>query len=250
LPIIAFVVSSAVLATTARGAQEKLLLPIAYYGQVPGAFGSLWKVELSGRNAGSSFVRVGTKMPCAVNCPNSPAQPHSDFFVDLSFTKTVAGHFIYVDSAGAESVSFNLRVQDVSRQALTWGTELPVVRSSDAFTAPVSLINVPSDSRFRVAVRVYDFDGTGANRVRLRIFPFNSSDAIVDDEVALTTQGFSPEELPPQAQITDLTGRYPTLRDRGPLRIEVIPVTSPLRFWAFVSVTNDETQHVTTITPQ
>ena len=33
------------------------------------------------------------------------------------------------------------------------------------------------------------------------------------------------------------------------LRIEVTPVTPGLRFWTFVSVTNNETQHVTLITP-
>ena len=32
--------------------------------------------------------------------------------------------------------------------------------------------------------------------------------------------------------------------------VRVTPLTPGLRIWAFVSVTNNETQHVTTITPQ
>lgn len=34
------------------------------------------------------------------------------------------------------------------------------------------------------------------------------------------------------------------------VRAEIEPLTEGLRYWAFVSVTNNETQHVTTITPQ
>lgn len=34
------------------------------------------------------------------------------------------------------------------------------------------------------------------------------------------------------------------------VRVEVEPLGEGARFWAFVSVTNNETQHVTLITPQ
>jgi len=34
------------------------------------------------------------------------------------------------------------------------------------------------------------------------------------------------------------------------VRIEVAPLTSGLRLWGFVSVTNNQTQHVTTVVPQ
>ena len=34
------------------------------------------------------------------------------------------------------------------------------------------------------------------------------------------------------------------------LRVEIVPLTAGLRYWAFASVTNNATQHVTTVTPQ
>jgi hypothetical protein len=44
--------------------------------------------------------------------------------------------------------------------------------------------------------------------------------------------------------------RYPAERAAEKLRIEVTPLVAAAGAWAFVSVTNNETQHITTITPQ
>jgi hypothetical protein len=49
--------------------------------------------------------------------------------------------------------------------------------------------------------------------------------------------------------MTDLTAAFPQLASAQLLRIVLDPVSADLRFWAFVSVTNNETQHVTVITP-
>jgi hypothetical protein len=42
----------------------------------------------------------------------------------------------------------------------------------------------------------------------------------------------------------------PELRDSALVHIELAPLSPEQRIWAFVSVTNNETQHVTTISPQ
>ena len=42
----------------------------------------------------------------------------------------------------------------------------------------------------------------------------------------------------------------PALAGVTSMRIEVVPLTPNLRFWAFVSITNNETQEVTIVSPQ
>src|SRR5205085_11881017 len=42
----------------------------------------------------------------------------------------------------------------------------------------------------------------------------------------------------------------PELQGAELVRIEVTPLTAGLRFWAFAGATNNDTQHVTLITPQ
>jgi hypothetical protein len=51
------------------------------------------------------------------------------------------------------------------------------------------------------------------------------------------------------ASIGQFTDAFPQLNGLDKVRVEVTPLTEGLRFWTFVSITNNETQHVTTITP-
>ena len=54
--------------------------------------------------------------------------------------------------------------------------------------------------------------------------------------------------LPAYAAVNDFQ-RDPLLNATSLLRIEVTPVTPGLEFWTFVSITNNNTQHVTLVTP-
>jgi hypothetical protein len=54
---------------------------------------------------------------------------------------------------------------------------------------------------------------------------------------------------PGYAQI-DFSTRFPTASQYSRLRIEIEPLAGTTRYWAFVSITNNETQHVTLVTPE
>jgi len=61
-------------------------------------------------------------------------------------------------------------VRDLSRQAEAFGTEVPVVREKDWKRGSLSLLNVRSDPRFRITLRVYLEDETdvfGAAPIRV-----------------------------------------------------------------------------------
>jgi len=165
------------------------------------------------------------------------------------------GSLMYFRRGDAAKVTFNLRIQDLSRAAQTWGTEIPVVRESAFRIGITSLIDIPLDSRFRQMLRVYDPDAAAGALILARIFDDGGTTPIV--EVPLQFQVRKSNNVvttallpfrPGYAQL-DLGG-LPELRGHAGARVELQPLTPQLRYWAFVSVTNNDTQHVTTITPQ
>jgi hypothetical protein len=256
---------------------ERILVPISIVEPIPGAYGSMWVTELKGRN-NSNQGAVVTTVPeglCTL-CPQMPAHKNFDFrqFVP----NPNAGVYVYVGAPAAGKVSFSLRIQDISRQAQTWGTDIPVVREQQVYKGTLHLLDVPVDSRFRSALRVYDFDtpsDESLRAVRVRIYdmcgigPIDgrcSDSPLVDTVLTLTVSGAQSSAIfpdhPAAAMIGSLVDAFPQLASIPPTalaggklrpataRIEIDPVTPEIRFWAFVSSTNNETQHVTAITPR
>src|SRR5213594_2352557 len=189
-------------------AYERLLIPIYGADAIPGAFGSRWTSELIGRNDNDQYVEVVQRLSglCGT-CPLPPAQPHSTFSPLATVPNPGGGIFLYIAAAGAGKVSFNARIQDVSRQALTWGTEIPVVHEQDTFTDTFALLNIPADDRFRQTLRIYDFDGTNGAQVLVRIYPNDSGALLAERMVMLLQASADPSPspgLPAMAQLAFL----------------------------------------------
>lgn len=231
-----FLLSAAAIAQTP---QERLLLPITTF-EAPGAFGSLWSTEL--------WMRNDTDQPVSIfplNITDSFSAPHRDLLVPLQTSRQGGGQFIYVDRV--DGLHFNLRVRDTTRAGVTFGTELPVVRDRDLLTEPLVLLPVPVDAAFRATLRIYDATFAGVVRARVRIFAIESTTLLSEQEVQLETREGLPF-TPGYAQLA-LESILPT-SSQGQVRIEIDPLSPGMKYWAFVSVTSNETQHVTTITPQ
>lgn len=77
----------------------------------------------------------------------------------------------------------------------------------------------------------------------LRIYTNGATTPAVTDAITLTA-GF--------AVINDLIAKYPQLTGLGPLRVEIDPLIrdGARSAWGFITVTNNETQHVTVLSPQ
>jgi hypothetical protein len=253
---------------------ERVLVPVVVAAATPGAYGSVWQTELVTRNEADQSVDISDN-PFGLCNQCIPYAPHSTFRIPLYASNPNAGRFLYIGSPGVRNVTFTLRVQDISRQALTWGTTIPVVRDRDVFGGKLQLLDIPIDSRFRAALRVYDFEPpTEATPrvVRLRIYDMCgigqidtrcANTPLVDTSLTLVASGHESYPAFPQSPgtvfIGDLAGTFEQLANLPPVnlpdstprvRLDVDPVTPSLRFWAFVSVTNNETQHVTVISPQ
>jgi hypothetical protein len=231
--------------------QERLLVPVALRAAVPGAYGSQWETRLVVLNRTERPVLIeGLESSCQVPlCPPLVVQPHATATA-FPVVEGRPGIFLRAsDTTLSHAVTAHLRVQDVSRQSETWGTEIPVVRESEALTGPTDLLDIPLGPEFRSLLRLYDF-APGANAVRVRIFRLSGkmeppdADPLVGEWILSLTHG-GDVRFPGYAQLI-----LPPAAAGESVRVEIAPLDEGMKFWAFVSVTNNATQHITVITPQ
>jgi hypothetical protein len=228
---------------------ERVLLPI-FTRPVSGAYGSDFRSELKLMNAGSqSLGAYGLEWICVVLCPFDPLLPFElepDFVEDANpYTRSGnPGWFLFVPSDRIDDLVLQLRVYDVSREATNFGTEIPVVRDEEVTRAPLVLLGVPTDERFRNTLRIYSFEEgaftitiEGANGVRYDHGVYAAPGESIFDPAYAAFVDF-PANIGPVKV---------TIRALAPI---VTPPALPPRFWAFNAVTNNETQHITVVSPQ
>lgn len=241
---------------------ERVLLPIYFEGTIPGAFGAQWKTDLWIHNGGQNTVLIGdVACPPPLACPpviplTLSLPPGQSLHNPRQFFQPARNNpslMLYVSDQGAKDVSYGLRVADTSRSAVNAGTDVPVIREDDLLTRTSQLHNVPLDDRnFRLLLRVYDVTYGEALFV-VRIYPAQEDASASIYGTTLTARtprlgSFRSEAAYAELDITNLLN----LRLAWPevARIEIQPMTPGSRYWAFVSVTNNETQLVTLVTPQ
>jgi hypothetical protein len=249
---------------TPRGqdAYEQVLFPVYIDGTVNGAHGSQWTASLWIRNSGSEAVTLAP-WPCLAEvCPpvfpltttlGSGASIHN---LPAQFTAPSANpaRLLYVGRSGASEVDFGLRVRDISRDDENFGTEIPVVREAELLTQTSNLLDVPMTGEFRVLLRFYELAYTTSG-FDVSVYPQtaeSTASPIHSFTIAPATsqQGdFRTQPAYAQFDLTELLN----LDDRqwpSAVRVEIRPQTPGSRYWAFASITNNDTQLVTTVTPQ
>jgi hypothetical protein len=227
---------------------------------LPGAHGSLWSAEWVVHNGFAPFAMLWDECsPIVAPCP---------VFVMPEGTVRPAfaprgdggdGAFVYIPKAVAGRVAMSLRVRDLSMNAQSFGTEIPIATAADYTSQDrqaIQLIDIPTDPKYRVLLRIY-----GPNEAVKRVHVNVTDEAgTVSEAIDVELIGSDSETLekfslrPAYAQLDPLT---PRIRAAGPrARISVAayfdvlispPIVYPI--WAFATVTNNETQQVTTVTP-
>ena len=231
---------------------EPILLPVSLAQPVPGAFGSLWATDF--RITAVDEVRIATTEQCGA-CPTQVLLFANGTLNNAfgNFLGETPGELIWLSRADAANARFNLRIRDLSREAQTWGTEIPIVRESQYRSNAITLLNVPLDARFRVALRAYDPDVHQDAAFRFDFLDSNTGAVLASRTVAALYKEsghFGFPRVAPCAQIGDVRAGVPEIANVSTVRVEISRANGASRFWAFASVTNDETQHVTLITPQ
>ena len=216
---------------------ERVLFPVNFTAS--GAHGSEWHTEIVVRN----------NAPVTLDSVPTPLAPGGKGTVREGTTDM--GMFFYVPRGAEAWLAYSSRIFDRSRSATDHGTEMPVVRANDT-AAVLHLPNVPIDPQFRARLRIYDFDVFAGHWV---VVTATADDGSVHTFGAMlhamvvacvTTPCLQPW---PAVATIDLSS-IASLREKRVVDLRVESYERDARLWAFVSVTNNDTQHVTLHTPQ
>lgn len=226
---------------------ERVLLPVNFYG--PGAHGSQWQTDTVVRNDGPVYVPTEPLFWADPRVPvipiPTPIPPGARGY--FPWRNDDGGAFLWVPRGLEDQLSYSMHVLDRSRNELDRGTELPIVHAGD--TSPfVRILDVPSDANYRAKLRVYNFDPVNGARVEIKLHDQNGGQPVTlyatlnGVPVCSTTPCIPDRPAYASVDLPQLTG--------GPFDVTVRAETNDVRLWAFVTVTNNETQHVTAYTPQ
>lgn len=230
---------------TIEEAFERVLLPLLT-PPVQGQFGSEFRTRL--RMAAGTFREVhvfGLLFPCENISGCIVFDPHEtpyQLFPGESTTRFELsgnpGRFIYIPKADAPKIYANLRVADVTRGAQNFGTEIPLARPAD-FKTEIKLLDVPLVPGYRNTLRIYANEPTTVT-VRFggetHYVTLREGENVFDPAYAVFT------DFPTENRNVDVT--------ISAMEVQVLPIGPPVAFWGFVSVTNNDTQLITTVSPQ
>jgi hypothetical protein len=228
----------------------KILLPVVIEKPVPGALGSLWSSRVDMYYGGNLLLPdvEGTAICHFDPCIGEGLAAGTTYVnVPVPMSSGAIGKFLYVHPAEAlPDLAIYLRVFDISRSDTNRGTQIPVVLETSAARQRIQLLSVAIAPPFRSMLRVYDFDPDSSHAVVVSVFlPSSAHDLLLDTRSIPLRPPADPITFPGYAEL-DLS----YLADRAhEVQVEVAPATDGLRFWAFVSTTNNQTQHVTLTTP-
>lgn len=242
-------------ASTALGANgpvyERVVAPFDTM-RIAGA-GTVWTAELRARNDGDQPVNlfpeacffIGIPMTCATRI-DVPA--HTTRLIDLADYPFPIGVLFYVPQVVSTNISFNLRVAALGDPV---GVEIPVIRERNFRQGTTTLIDVPlGDPGIRASLRVYQPD-TLPSRFTVRVFR-ESDDALIYQRSFSFGLPFDYIEPNPFPALNDMSAALAEagLQKPGRARVTIEADTRTQPYWPLLTITDNATQRIMTITPQ
>lgn len=238
------------------GNWERLLVPVSIE-TLAGAGGARWTTELAALILSDAQLEFAphpcefSANTCAMLLPPLRRQIPGTF---LFSTSSPGGQYFYIRPQDAAKWRFNARIRDLARAEQTAGAEMPIVRDSELRSDVIALLNVPVAPQYRHTLRIYDDRGRERTGARIRIYAGDETEPrisvvrdLVRQDVRTTTSALlAMRPAYAQAELAQLG----TIAGLESLRVEIEPVDPGVRLWAFISIVNNETHHVTVVTPQ
>lgn len=243
---------------------EKVLLPVLFFG--PGAHGSRWATQVSVYNAGQNTVVTANEEfmgnpVCLAPCGCGPVSE-----ISPGQTAGICGHFadpagliVYAPKSEATDLNYHARAYDTSRSTANAGTEIPVVREREFRTDAIHLLDLPLDEHFRLGLRVFNPDQQDGAEVKMEVLDPSSTAILGERTITLSypIRNIVPDPYPNRPAYANLGDLDKIVRDIlgsasliQQFHLRITPVTPDIRIWAFATITNNETQLITTVSPQ
>jgi hypothetical protein len=233
-----------------------LLFP-AVYDRIHGAAGTEWHTDLRLVNRSIDWVPMS---PLDLRPLTAFVNPHS------GYPSAPGGGLLFLGTLDGP-VSMTSRLQETSRGGDEVDVELPIVDARGLFVDQLWLREVPIDSRARVALRIYQVNqlyyGNDVARQDYRVRIYTAAVARSEPLVDAIVPVLSPPAFASRFQwaaaheTLDLAGAYPQLAAAGHVNILIEPFDRPAAgsgqmplFWAFATITNNQSQHVSLVTPK
>ena len=221
------------------GEHERVFFPSVYAGG--GAHGSLW----DSRNVILNTAPLELETIPSLGRPLVPGQRTM-----LPTSPRDGGLFVMIPRGLENRVSYASHIVDESRRKGDAGTELPVVHESET-GALVRLLDVPMTPESRHTLRIFDFDAVPG---RIVTIAFDRGDGfqyrigtVLGTRIVCVRAPCYPEH--PTFAVINLDS-IRELAGATTVDITVFGASNDIPLWAYVSVTNNDTQHVTAYTPQ
>ena len=235
---------------TAYSGWERVMIPVAVQN-IAGNFNSLWTSEIAAYNAGPANIHMEDCIVQACTVPPNPQPPlapNQARYIGFSNRMDAPAAILWVPVNEIGDLRLSARFRDLSRQDQSLGAELPIVRESQLRTGTLHILDIPTDPRYRVNLRVYDLDARASNTITIRSLPMAGveTQSMGPIPIAITEEAVSEHYGFAQVALDSIvsTSRFPKVR------IEVTPSNPSTRLWGFVTVTNNETQQTVVISPQ
>lgn len=229
---------------------RRVLFPVTYAG--PGAGGSQWMSENVVYNPGpvgvNTIPSIFQQVPPVGTVILFPASLPPQRATTIATSRTDVGALLLVPRGLEHFLRYSSHIRDASRSTRNRGTEIRVVFEEDT-ASQLRLLRVPADPRFRPRLRVYDIDG---NEQRVLITITSSDSAHSTSFHVEPRRSFVCVTTPCEDAALAALDLAPHLAGIPNDQTAEITVSAPddRRLWAFVTITNNETQEVTTYTPQ
>ncbi len=231
------------------------LLPVLG-ADIPGSGGALWRTEVTALLLDNMALAIRPNVCDFAQVCGSPQLP---LFVPfnaygarmIGFLDGAVGQFVYVRDEFDAKLHMNVRVYDVARQEETAGSEVAIPREDDFTGSLVSIVGIPVAPQYRHTLRVYDLDARNGGQVQIRIYANQETTPRTTFVRTLTVPAgatmLAGIDRPSHPGVIQLElGQHLDLTGLQSLRVDVEPLDAGLRLWSFVSVTNNDTHHVTT----
>ena len=162
--------------------------------------------------------------------------------------------FAYLPKDVADSINLSLVVESGSLVNIADRnfTEIPIVRARDFRSDKMQFIGVRMDPGFRQTVRIYGLDGSQWAYLTMRVFDFETQELLhscLHHVAPLDGRDGQGRDLRPSFGMECNMSDHIEANGKK-IRIELEPVTEGLKYWAFLSITNTETQHFYTVMPR